>query len=75
MILELVKFDGGKAHTIRVEIDAEGNIKAQVKGLQGQEIVEVAKVLDPLGEVQAEEHGPEFHQHVMDTEFQHVGGW
>ena len=73
MIVELTKYDGGQAHTIRVEIDAEGNVAAQVEGIQGPACGDASKFLDELGVVTRDEPTAEMYQQAAEE--QRISGW
>jgi hypothetical protein len=73
MIVELTKWDGGQAHTIRVEIDDQGNVKALVGGIQGPACSDISKFLDGLGTVTRDDPTPEFYQTATEAEYQQTG--
>jgi len=73
MIVELTKYDGGQAHTIRVEIDEDGNVAARVEGIQGPACGDISKFLDDLGTVTRDEATGEMYQEAADI--QQISGW
>ena len=76
MIVELTKYDdAGQAHTIRVEIDEEGNVVARVEGIQGPACGDASKFLDELGVVTRDEPTAEMFQQVAAAEKQRINGW
>jgi hypothetical protein len=43
------------AHKIVIEVDENGNLKSEVKGIEGASCTEIHKWLDELGEVEVDE--------------------
>lgn len=76
MIVELTKYDNsGQAHTIRVEIDEEGNVAAQVEGIQGPACGDASKFLDELGVVTRDDPTAEMYQQATAADEQRISGW
>ncbi len=68
MIVLLTKWDGGQAHSIRVEIDEAGNVAAVVEGVSGPACSDISKFMDTLGVVTRDEPTPEFFQAAVETD-------
>lgn len=82
MIVELTKYDNaGQAHTIRVEIDEEGNVAARVEGIQGPACGDISKFLDDLGTVTRDDPTADMYQQAMEaddacwTTQERISGW
>ena len=63
-----------KEYKIEVEIDENGNIKAETKGMEGKVCVdELDQILAGLGEITEDKKKPEYYKQQKVTKTQKVG--
>jgi hypothetical protein len=63
-----------KEYKIEIEIDENGNIKAETKGMEGEVCVsELDGILEGLGEISEEKKKPEYYKKQKTTNRVKVG--